>query len=147
NRLEERFVEIESDRRSRDQDLPVHRERHAHPVAFNERCERMGVRLEVVGGAADEEAGACGLRAKEKGGVPRDDSLAELAVDPCSPRIRQAVEAELDAPGLAPAAPGCRETDGILDPPPGLVDDREWQATICIAMRRGVHPIALPVCP
>ncbi len=73
NRLEEWLAELEPHRPIGRHDLPVHRERHADPIALDQRRERMGVVLEVIGRAADQQARALGLGAKQERCVPGDD--------------------------------------------------------------------------
>ena len=58
---------------------------HADPVALDDGRERGDVRLEVVGRADDQQAGAGRAGAEQERRVPGDDAVAELVVDPLRP--------------------------------------------------------------
>jgi hypothetical protein len=52
-------------------------------------------------------------------------TLAELIIDPCRLRLFRVVKVKIDAARAACALPGGRETDGVLEPPTCLIDDRQ----------------------
>ena len=71
--LEQRLAHVKTDRGVRRRDLPVHCERHAHPITLDDRGQRLDSMFEIIDRPDDQQPRAGGLGPEQKRRVPSHD--------------------------------------------------------------------------